>query len=237
MELTIDEYLSENNVVDICLTNHRNTQILTHKIYLNYLYLECSTIVQKIIQSGKSISVEVYWRLDSYKNIYILSHANEIVLYEGFTSENIIDIIHHYVDLRKLTLPSSYISKIDVKNKLCEKEFLKYIKILLSMDVNLDDIYETMEIKSLNTLYLYECFFDNYLNSEKMFKILCYIVNTLNKNIEIVIDWFRDSKNFMKYISLTRYNFKINDNNYIFTYITKGFRKFDNLYDFNLYYQ
>ena len=39
-----------------------------------------------------------------------------------------------------------------------------------------------------------------------------------------------------KYLNLVRYNFKVDKADYIFTYVTLVFKKFDNLYDFNLCY-
>ena len=233
MKQTIEKYISENNIINIILSPQKNSEIFTNEIYLTD---ENSDILQKIILSDKYISVEIYCEFDSYKNIDVLSYTNEIFIHANISTENLLDMIHYPVNLRKLTLTSSYISKIDVQNKLFEKKFLKYIKIRVSSDVNVNDIYKIMEIKSLDNLYLYE-FSNNYLSSEHILQILCYIVNNLNKNITIILDLYEQDKTLRKFISLITYNFKIYDNNYIFTYITPAFRKFDNLYDFNLYYQ
>ena len=144
------------------------------------------------------------------------------------------------VNLRRLTIQSSQISETNIKNKLCEKKLITHIKIIFMTDVNLDDIYDVMQIKSINTLCLREYYnlHDNYfLNYEKIFKILCYVVNTLNKNIKIVFNCESQDIIFKKFISLITYNFKINNHDHIFTYIPTIFRKFDNLHDFNLCYQ
>ena len=239
MEYSIEKYISENRIINIWLSYHQEYKISTNIKSFNFYYLteKNSDIFQKIILSGKHISVKVYFAHGSYKNVDILSYANAISVYYNITSENLIDMIHKSINLQKLRIQSSYISVIDVKNKLREKKFLKYIKIMLSKNVNVDDIYELMEIKSLYTLYLREYSYKNCLSFQNIFKILCYIVNNLNKNIKIVFRCNEQGNKFIKFISLIAYNFNINDNDYIFTYMTPAFRKFNNLYDFNLYYQ
>ena len=236
MEYTIEEYISKNKIINILLSYCRESNISINEIYFYYLTPKNSYIFQKIILSGKFISVEIHFcALGSYNNIDILSYANEISVYRDIPSENIIDIIHYSINLQKLTLQSSCISSINVKKKLSEKKFLKYIKIMLSEDVNTDDIYELMQIKSLDTLYFLE-YYNNRLSFQNIFKILCYIFNNLNKNIKIVFHCYEQDYKFIKFINLIAYNFEINNNNYIFTYITCAFRKFYGLYDFNLYY-
>ena len=237
MEEAIEKYISKNNIIKLILYLKQDSKILNYHIYINCSAHENKNILQKIIHCGKYISVDICYELDSYKNIDILRYADEISIYNPMTRENIIDLIHCSANLRKLTMKSSHILEIGVKNKLREKKFLKYIKIMLSVDVNLDDIYELMEIKSIDTLFLYEYSYNNFLNYEKIFKILYHCVNNLNKNVKIIIVFNGQDDIFRKFISLITYNFKINNHNYIFTYITKGFRQFDNLYDFNLYYQ
>ena len=239
MEQAIEKYISESKTININLGSRLYPDL---EIDTNKMSLSCSendNVLQKVILSKKYISVEVDWKLDSYKNINIFSCANEIIVEVNITSENMIDIIYHSINLQRLILTSEHISEIGIKNKLNEKKFLKYIKIKLKKNVNLDDIYEILKIKSLDTLYFYGSFFDTYLNSEQILKILCYIVNNLNKKIKIVFDCYGLGKTFKKYISLITYNFKIHKNNYsfTFTYITKKFKNFDNLYDFNLCYQ
>ena len=236
MEYAIEEYIWENSIIKIWLSKNQS-EIYENYIFLYYLTLKNDEILQKFILSNKCISVEFHYELDSYKNIDILSYANKISVYHKITSKNLIDLIHYSVNLQKLTIRSYHISKIDVKNKLYEKEFLKYIKIMFSSDVNVDDIYEIMKMKTLHTLCLREYKYDNYFNSEIIFKILSYIVNMLNKNIKIVLCCNGQNDIFKKYISLMTYNFKIYDKNYIFTYITPTLRKFDNLYDFYLRYR
>ena len=236
MKQTIEKYISENNIITLCLSSRKHDEIFTTRIFLYYLDLENEDIIQKIVLSDKYISVRFYYSLDSYKNISILPYVNKISI-KSISSANIFDVLHQSINLQRLTIRSANIREIGIKNKLYEKEFLKYIKIVQSTDVNLDDIYTILEIKSLDTLHFLEYFYSNYLKSENILKILSYIVNTLNKNIKIILDFWRIDAIFIKIISLITYNFKIDNHTYIFTYITKAFRKFDNLYDFNLYYQ
>ena len=59
---------------------------------------------------------------------------------------------------------------------------------MLSSNVNIHDIYDMMEIKTIEILCLYESLYGNHLNYENTFRMLYYIVNTLNKNIKIVFD-------------------------------------------------
>ena len=239
MEYTIEEYISKNKIINILLSYRRESNISINEIYLYYLTKKNSDILQKIILSGKYISVNSYFAFGSYENIDILPYVNEIKMCNTkITNENFIGMIHHSTNLRKLTIQSSRISEINIKNKLCEKKLLKYIKINLIIDVNLDDVYDIMQIESINTLCLHEHLNNNnFLNHKKIFKILCYIVNNLNKNIKIIIDCHAPSIIFKKFANLIIYNFKVNNNNYIFTFVTCAFRKFDNLYDFNLCYQ
>ena len=73
---------------------------------------------------------------------------------------------------------------------------------------------------------------------KKKIEILCYVINILSKNINIIFDCYGQDNNFRILTKFLTYNFKIYDNNnYIFTYITRAFRKFDNLFDLNFYYQ
>ena len=211
--------------------------IYTNTIFLDYLTLESDCILQKLILNNKYICVEFYCQLDSYKKIDILKYAKEISIDCKMISENIVDVISQSVNLQDLTIYSSHISSIDVKKIISEKQFLKYIHITLTKDVNLHDIYTMIEIKSLDALYLSEHINGNYLNYEKIFKILYYIVNNLNKNITIVMDCHGKDDELRKFTNPIMYNFKMNYYcYYIFTYITCAYRKFDNLYDFDLYY-
>ena len=239
MEETIEKYISENKMINIRLINNQNSKIQPAHILFYYLTLENDDIFKKIILSGKPISVEFCQELHSYKNIDILQYAKKISIYNycNKTSKNVIDILNKSVNLQKLRIQSYYISKIIVINKLSEKEFLKYIKIIFVNDVNPDDVNKIAEIKSLDVLHLSEYEYTNCIESEKIFQIFHYIVNNLKKNIKIVLDWYVENDEFRKVISLITYNFKINEFDYVFTYISPAFRKFDNLYDFNLYYQ
>ena len=189
-----------------------------------------------MVLCGKYISVQIDRELDSYKNINILQYANKIAIYYWITSENIVNIFHKAINLRYLVIKSSDISEIDVVKKMAEKEYLKNITIVFTTDVNLHDVNKIIELKSLDVLQLFEYHYTDYLNSEKIFKILSHIVNNLKKNIRIILDMYVKNDKFRKVISLITYNFKLNKSNYIFTYISSTFIKFDNLYDFNLFY-
>ena len=82
------------------------------------------------------------------------------------------------INLQKLTLTSSHISENNVINQLNEKKFLKYIKIMLSTDVNINDVYDIMEIKALDTLHLYDSCWGDYFN---------YILKYEKKNRNIML--------------------------------------------------
>ena len=238
MKQIIEKYVNENHIINICLTNQYHTYISGNGIFICPLTLENDNTLEKIIISNKYISIEFYYELDSYKKINILRYADEISFYKNnMTNEGILDVIHQSINLQKLTVKSSHIYGIDVKKKLSKKEFLKYIKIIFVNVVILDDIYAIIGIKSLDTLCLFQYTRGCYLNSENILKILCYIVNNLNKNIKIIFDFYGQDNKFRKSISLITYNFKINNLDYIFTYIPSIFGQFDNLYDFNLCYQ
>ena len=239
MKETIKKYISENQIINIRLVMRQNNSgIWNNAIYFYYLTLENDDIFKEIVLCGKFISIEVYDKLPSFKNIYILSYANEIFINTNdITNKNVIDVIHRSVKLQKLTIESLQIlEKVNVINKLCEKEFLRYIEFMFVFEVNLDNIYQITTIKSLDTLYLNKYLYNNNLYQALILKILCYVNNNLNKNIKIVIDCYGQDIKFKKILNLIAYNFKVNKFDYIFSYISSAFRKFDNLYDLNLYY-
>ena len=235
MESTIEKYILKNQTINIRLTTNKNSKIL-NDIHFYYLTLENDDMLQKIILSDKYISVQFNFDLGSYKNINILPYTKQIEIYNYITSKDIIDILHKSVNLQKLIIRSCGIYENTVKNKLAEMKFLKSIEIIFTNDVNVEDIYKITQIKSLDTLHLFEYELNNYIDSGQIFQILCHIVNNLNKNIKIVLDWYAQGDKFRKAISLITYNFKINKFDYVFTYISQVFVKFDNLYDFNLCY-
>ena len=236
MEHAIEKYILENNSINIMLSLFKDSEIISGIIYLYYLEQENSDLFQKIILSGKHIYIEIYYGIAYYKNVSILSYANEIAVYDNMTSENIIDIIHQPNNLQKITIKSEHISQIDVRNKLYEKKFLKYIQIMFQTYVHVNAIYEIMQIKQLSTLCL-DGYHYTYLTHKNIFEILSCIVNYLDKNIKIILYCDEQGNTFKKYASLITYNFNVDFHHYIFTYITPAFRKFDNLYDFNLCYQ
>ena len=82
MEQAIEKYILENDIINICLSPQQNSEIISSTIYLYYLEQENSDLLQKIILSGKYISVDQYYELNSYKNIYILSFVNEILIHK-----------------------------------------------------------------------------------------------------------------------------------------------------------
>ena len=240
MKQAIEKYILENDVINICLSFQQNSEINSSTIYLNYLEQENSDLIQKIILSGKHISVTFYYQLDSHKDVYILSYANEIKIHINIPSKIIVDLISPSINLQKLALTSSSISEINIKNKLNEKKFLKYIKIMFSTHVNINDIFDIMEIKTLDTLHLYDYVSFNIeynLKFEKKLEIFYYVISKLNKNIKIIFDCNRQDDKFRILTNFLAYNFKVHDNNYIFTYITRAFGKFNNLFDLNFYYQ
>lgn len=123
-------------------------------------------------------------------------------------------------------------------NKLCEKQFLKYIKIVFKKDVDMNIIYKIMEIKSLSILHFEDnLFYQPKITFENLSKILFYIANNFNKYVKIILDSNHISVRKLAY-TFRQYNFyvKQNKNKYIFTYSPIVFINLNNLYDFNLYY-
>lgn len=234
----IEEFINENDIIQITLIRAKNTEIFEDYIYLYHLTSENDDIFQKIIISRKYISVDFYFLLDSYKSISVLPHANRItILNDMMTEENIIDVLNKTINLQKLIIDSVYTSENEIINKLHEKKLLNNIEIIFTIPIDVDKIYQIMKIKSLDTLGLREHLYNNgYLSLEKILKVLCHIVDNLNKNIKIELNCYLYHTTLQKYLSLITYNFKVDNFDYIFTYISPEFRKFDNLYDCNLRY-
>ena len=136
-----------------------------------------------LIDSKKYLSVYIYYKSIFHKNINILSYANEINISSFFNNKEAIDIINKSSNLEKLIINDSDILDDDLINVLNEKKFLKQIKIVF-YDINLNNIYKIMEIKSLEVFHLQP----RIINPQQISKILCYIINNLNKYMKIVLD-------------------------------------------------
>lgn len=216
LERQFKEFINEKDVLNIILTYYEDTRVLFHTdIYLNYTLQENDNIFQIIINSYKYIFIEIGSQLDSYTNIEILSYANEIKFWRSLSKENtknIINTIYKSVKLKKIMI---YYSTID-----------------------LNDVYKIMEIKSLDILHLqFHPYIANNSDLQIIYKMLCYVIDNLNKNIKIVISNYHINKKIMKeHFKFIIYNFKIKDNEFIFNYIPELLRKFDNLCDIDLYY-
>lgn len=236
MEKRIERYINKNDILRISLTRYNGSaNIANHVLYLDY-FIGNYEISQKIINSGKFLSIKFDYQFE-YENINILLYAKQIIInINNISKKNIITIIKKPINLQKLEISYANIADIDIINELYEKPNIKYVKIMCETSIDLYYIYTIMKIKSLNSLCLTDDPCDR-ISLEKIFEILYYIINNLNKDIKIVIKTccmlYLMTKRYLKLIS---YNFKVNENNYIFTYIPTIFTKFDNSYDFNLCY-
>lgn len=230
MEKNIYKYLNKNDILKISLTT-KHTHIINGKIYLHYSISKNSNTLQIICNSGKYIIVEFDSIFNSYKNIDIIPHADEIIIPKIFDSETTITIIKKSVNLQKLIIDSPDILDRKLTNKLCKRQFLKYIKLELKRDSDLNDIYKIIEMKSLDTLHL-KIFHD----SKKILNILYYVVSHLNKYIKIRIDDICDDLRLCEQRNFIKHNFYRYGNIFIFYYSLPIFTKFNNFYDLNLWY-
>ena len=238
MENIIETYVKEYDVMNIILTCHETRIDISYKtLYLVYSLSENDNMLQTIKNSNKYITIKFHYQLHSYKNIDILSYADEIDIYDNISKENIINIINKSDKLQKLTDYFSYVLDIDIINELYEKKFLNYIAIDCNQNIDFYCLCKIMEIKSLDTLHLRIYFYKlNNFDFQIIFKILFYAVSHLNKNIKIIMDgFFINSDKIKNYLKLIAYNFKVSEKIYTFTYIPE-LRKFNNLYDVDLYY-
>ena len=230
------ECIKKKDVINITLINLDNTYILNDIIYLDSS-TKNDNIFKTIISANKPIFVKFDSSLFSYKNIDILSYVNEMTIPEFHNDKKIL-ILDKSTNLERLKINCLNGLTCSVIDKLCEKQFLKYIEMKCKIDIDLNDIFRIIEIKSLNTLYLKSDIYSlqQKIDTEKTAKILYYIVNNLNKYMKIIMDfsYFIDVET--KYSNLIKYNFKIEYNNYIFNYVPISFRKFNNLYDLDLFY-
>ena len=248
-EPKITEYLEKNKIINIRIMDIHHPYITKGVIWINYMAPENNYIFKKIIESNKYISMDFDLDtifINNYKTInnYIISYTNEIIIQENFNNEMLDSIIDKSINLQKLVMYSNNLDT-EIINKLSERQFLKHIKIICKKNININNIYKIIEIKSLNILRLQDFFcVTPKLGLEKLLKILNYVVNNLNKYIEIVVvvsNYYSNNEKFERDFSLIKHNFKFIKKyytlTYIFNYIPISFRKFNNLHDLDLFYQ
>lgn len=237
MEDNVRKYLS-NYIINIVFVEvNQKFGIFNDKLHLRRSISKNDHIFKIIINSIKYLSIEFRDFLYSYENIDILSYANEIYISDKIISKkNIINIIDQSLNSHKLIVNYSHIEDMDIICKLHEKQNLKYIKIITENNMDIFYIYAIIKIKSLDVIHFKNDEFAS-IGLDKILKILYYVINNRNKDIKIIIEDYYISyvklKNYLKFVS---YNFKVRGNEYIFTCIPRTFAKFNNLYDFNLYY-
>lgn len=240
MERNIKKFIRKKNVICVELTKPGDRfGIFDNMLYLNYAISKNDNIFQIIIKSDKYLSVVLRYKLYSYENIDILSYANECSIFiDHINKKNMMSIIDKPINLQKLTVDYVNIKDADIIDKLYEKENIKYIGILCSINIELCYIYQIIKIKSLDVLHLRDETSGS-ISIENILNILWYVITNLNKDIKIEISSIRsrDYRETEYYLKLISYNFKVNENNYIFTYIPTQVTKFNYFYDFNLYYK
>ena len=244
MEKELDKYINENDIINIMFTRTEDTRICDDTIYLQCRFSENNKILRKIINSNKFISVKFDCVFTSYRNINVLLYSKEIEIPRLFNKNKTLNIIDKCINLQNLTIDSPYGFDPIVIDKLCEKEFLKYVKIAnIHKFIRFDKVYRIIEIKSLDTLFLDHAFCSRYdLQIKQISTILHYIVNNLHKSMKIIIgSHYIKGYEMIKFFNLIKYHFKINTDDgkhsFYFNYIAATFSKFDNLYDFKLYHQ
>ena len=235
MEREIKEYINKKDIINIVLDCWNDTFINNDIICLSDFSSE-EKILQILVDIKKYLSVYISYTSMFHKNINILSYAHEINISPFFNKNEAIDIINKSSNSEKVIIHNSDILDDDLINVIHEKNFLKQIKIIFYdinlNNINLNNIYKIMEIKSLEVLHLQS----QIINPQQIAKILCYVINNLNKYMKIVFDCdHMDSRETQHYLKLFKYNFKVHQNDYIFDYVPVSFRKF-NFYDLNFIY-